>query len=108
MSNKTIPKEVKAQVEQIVQTFNQEIIKAPNYFYTTYYRGLYLYLARMMGGPASPVCRLKYTGQMDDWEFAIYKYSNERYDPDEWFFPGSGEVDGTIVGAMKAGLEAYP
>jgi hypothetical protein len=32
----------------------------------------------------------------------------ERYDPDEWFFPGSEFVDGTLQGAMKAGLEAYP
>lgn len=108
MSNKTIPKEVKAQVEQIVQTFNKEVIKDPNYFYTTRYRGRYLYLTRTMHFTPSPVCRLKYTGKMDDWEFAIYKYSNERYDPDEWFFPGSDKVDGTIEGAMRAGLEAYP
>jgi hypothetical protein len=45
---------------------------------------------------------------MDTWEFAIYKYSDERYDPEEWMFPGAGYVDGTIKGAMKAGLEAYP
>jgi hypothetical protein len=45
---------------------------------------------------------------MDTWEFAIYKYSDERYDPDEWMFPGAGDVDGTIEGAMKAVLEAYP
>ncbi len=45
---------------------------------------------------------------MKQWEFAIYKYSDGRYDPDEWFFPGSGEVDGTIEGAMQAGLQAYP
>lgn len=31
-----------------------------------------------------------------------------RYDPNEWFFPGSGYLDGTVEGAMKAGLEAYP
>ncbi len=31
-----------------------------------------------------------------------------RYDPDEWMFPGSGYLDGTVEGAMKAGLEAYP
>jgi hypothetical protein len=37
-----------------------------------------------------------------------YKYSDERYDEEEWFFPGAGHVDGTIEGAMKAGLEAYP
>jgi hypothetical protein len=29
------------------------------------------------------------------------------YDPTEWFFPGSAEVDGTVTGAMKAGMEAY-
>lgn len=45
---------------------------------------------------------------MDNWEFAIYKYSKDRYDPDEWMFPGSGHVDGTVEGAMKAGIEAYP
>jgi hypothetical protein len=44
---------------------------------------------------------------MDKWEFAIFKYSAETYDPGEWFFPGSQHVDGTIEGAMKAGLEAY-
>jgi hypothetical protein len=108
MSHKSIPQEVKAQVEKIVQTFNTEVIKNPDYFYVTRYRGRYLYLARAMYFTPSPVCRLKYTGKMDGWEFAIYKYSNERYDPDEWFFPGSGHIDGTIEGAMRAGLEAYP
>jgi hypothetical protein len=42
---------------------------------------------------------------MQHWEFAIYKYSDERYDPDECFFPGAEEVDGAIEGA---GLKAYP
>jgi hypothetical protein len=45
---------------------------------------------------------------MDNWEFAIFKWSTERYDPDEWFFPGSEYVDGTVEGAMMAGLHAYP
>jgi len=108
MSGKTIPREVKAQVEQIVQTFNQEAIKDPSYFYTTRYRGRFLYLDRGMAIASGPVCRLTYTGAIDGWEFAIFKYSNERYDPDEWFFPGSGHIDGTIEGAMRAGLEAYP
>ena len=30
------------------------------------------------------------------------------YDAEEWFFPGEEHIDGTIEGAMKAGLEAYP
>ncbi len=45
---------------------------------------------------------------MDNWEFAIFKWSTETYDSDEWMFPGSGEIDGTVEGAMMAGLQAYP
>ncbi|HEX9839103.1 MAG TPA: hypothetical protein VGA72_07145 [Anaerolineales bacterium] len=30
-----------------------------------------------------------------------------KYDPEEWFFPGEELVDGTVVGAMKAGMVAY-
>jgi hypothetical protein len=50
----------------------------------------------------------QYTGELTKWEFAIYKYSNGAYDPSEWFFPGAEYIDGTIEGAMKAGLVAYP
>jgi hypothetical protein len=67
-----------------------------------------LYLDRFKYGRVGRVCRLKYTGDIDKWEFAIYKYSDECYDPDEWLFPGAGHLDGTIEGAMRAGLEAYP
>ncbi len=59
-------------------------------------------------GRISQVSRLEYTGDINEWYFAIYKYSDERYDEEEMFFPGSGLVDGTIEGAMKAGMEAYP
>ena len=76
--------------------------------YMTRYRGTYLYLDRYDYGTTNAICRLKYTGNIKDWEFAIFKYSNEKYDPDEWFFAGSEFVDGTIQGAMKAGLQAYP
>jgi hypothetical protein len=44
---------------------------------------------------------------MDNWKFSIYKFSSGSYDSEEWLFPGSGSVDGTVEGAMKAGLEAY-
>jgi hypothetical protein len=45
---------------------------------------------------------------MQHWDFATYTYSAGCYDPDRWFFPGAEEVDGTIEGAMRAGLKAYP
>jgi hypothetical protein len=44
---------------------------------------------------------------MDHWEFAIYRYSNERYDPNEWF-DGMQHLDGTVKGALRACMEAYP
>ncbi len=108
MAKKGIPENIKVQVEEIVNRFNQEVIKNPNAFYITRYRGVYLYLSRQGISIAFQVCRLKYNGAINDWDFAIYKHSSDRYDPDEWFFPGSGFVNGTVEGALKAGLEAYP
>ena len=105
---KGIPQEVKEQVEGIVEEFNRRVIGDPNIYYVVRYRGAYLYLDRVDYGRRGPVCRLRYTGRMDGWEFAIYKYSDERYDAEEWFFPGAEYVDGTVEGAMRAGLEAYP
>jgi hypothetical protein len=105
---RAIPEDVKKQAEAIVDAFNTRVIRDPNRYYRPRYRGRFLYLDRVDYGIQKFVCRLTYTGRMDNWEFAIYKYSDERYDPDEWMFPGAGHIDGTIEGAMKAGLEAYP
>jgi hypothetical protein len=102
-----IPDEVKTDVAAIVQHFNTTVIRNPHCVYVPRYRGKFLYLDRQDYGRLSPICRLEYTGNMEDWSFAIYKYSDERYDEEEWFFPGAEHVDGTIEGAMKAGLEAY-
>jgi hypothetical protein len=41
-------------------------------------------------------------------KFAIQKYRDVRYDPDEWFFPGAEQEDRTLEGAMWAGMVAYP
>jgi hypothetical protein len=38
----------------------------------------------------------------------IYKYSDNCYDAEEWFFPGANEVECTVTGAMKADMTAYP
>jgi hypothetical protein len=105
---KRLPEEVRKQVDETVRNFNQRVLKDPNYYYVARYRGNCVYLDRFDYGRYGPICRLTYTGRMDRWEFAIYKYSDDRYDPDEWMFPGSGYVDGTVEGAMRAGLEAYP
>lgn len=108
MRSKGIPESIKKQVEETVRRFSEESMGYPNLYYSVRYRGNYLYLDRVEYGKAGSICRLKFNGKMDNWDFAIYKYSTGSYDPDEWLFPGTGSVDGTVEGAMKAGLEAYP
>ena len=102
-----IPQEVRTEVERLVAEFNRKTFRKSGIAYSAHYKGKYLYLKRNEYGDPSPICRLTYTGEMDAWEFAIYKYSADRYDPEEWFFPGADEVDGTVEGAMRAGLQAY-
>jgi hypothetical protein len=131
---KSIPKEVKESVLKIVENFNEE---NQSHFQISF-RGQYAYLSKIemedinianafreflaqkTGIPAKKIpleeasgvetklARLKYEGKMDNWSFAVFKYSNERYDPNEFLFPGSSELDGTIEGALRAGLEIYP
>ncbi|MBI3316768.1 MAG: hypothetical protein HYZ85_02020 [Candidatus Omnitrophica bacterium] len=103
-----IPEDVRKQVDETVRRFNESWLKDSGCSYQARYEGKYLYLDRKEPVGTASICRLKYTGKMDDWEFAIYKYRSDRYDSDEWFFPGMDCVDGTIEGAMNAGLEAYP
>lgn len=107
-SRKTIPDDIKKQADEIVRKFNATVIKNAACYHVTRYKGSYLYRDRIEYGRLGPICRLKYTGDPTKWEFAIFKYSDEVYDPEEWFFPGSQYVDGTIEGAMRAGREAYP
>lgn len=38
-------------------------------------RGRFCYVSYASG----PLCRLGYRGQLEEWDFAIYKYSTQRY-----------------------------
>ncbi|HUI32502.1 MAG: hypothetical protein PHO84_09845 [Dysgonamonadaceae bacterium] len=110
MAKTVISKEVKEEVIKIINDFN--ITNFDDYvedlFYFAEFKRNFFYLKRREFGRTSPIARMTYTGDLKKWNFAIYKWSIEDYDPDEWFFPGEHHVDGTIEGAMKAGLEAYP
>ena len=76
-TTREIPDAVKTDVAAIVQHFNTTVIRDPHYVYVPRYRGKFLYLDRQDYGRLSPICRLEYTGKMEDWSFAIYKYSDE-------------------------------
>ena len=131
MSKASIPKDIQQQVSAIVEEFNRTTMPAPRVattldqiaavlgvkrttmhaprdYYAVRFRGRFAYLDRCQGGRVGPVCRLEYGGDMEDWGFAIYKYSRDAYDPDEFWFPGSEELDGTVEGALKAARKAYP
>ena len=110
MGKKVIPKEIQQEVSGIIEEFNKKHFRGrtDGVAYFAEMKGKFLHLKRKEFGKISPVARLTYTGDMNDWDFAIFKWSREQYDPDEWFFPGAELIDGTIEGAMKAGLEAYP
>jgi hypothetical protein len=103
-----IPVEMRDEVLRAVESFNRHEIEEGQCYYEARFSGTYCYLSRVDYGRGAPICRLQYKGREGGWEFAIFKWSTEQYDPDEWMFPGSHLVDGTVEGAMRAGLEAYP
>lgn len=51
----------------------------------------------------SPLCRLGYRGEPEIWDFAIYKYSTQKYSTTEFLFPRSG----AIVELLQRALSAY-
>ena len=107
MASKSIPTSVKEEVWEIVECFNYEELAERGIVYSARFHGGHLYPDRDDGFGPRPICRLSYTGDMKKWDFAIYKYSKDRYDSGEWWFPGADLVDGTIEGALRAGMEAY-
>jgi hypothetical protein len=58
----------------------------------------YVYVAEADG---SPICRLRYTGKLDDWDLQMFKWSTERYDTEGDFLFGGGTVEECIAAAIK-------
>ncbi len=110
MKKSAIPQQVKEEILQRIGQFNNTHLAhlKDEVEYIAEFKGNFLYLNRKEFFDVSPVARLTYKGKMNKWDFAIFRWSIEAYDPEEDHFPGVGEVDGTIEGAMKAGLKAYP
>jgi hypothetical protein len=109
MAKTKIPEDIQGKANTIIDVFNAKVYKKKSgvKFYSVF-KGDFLYLNRKEGDRDGPIARLKYNGKIDNWDFAIFRWSNERYDPDEIYFPGSKNLNGSIEGALKAGHEAYP
>ncbi len=104
MKKPAITDAIREQMTLRIKTFNEK----QKCCYISSFKGRFMYLEQWKPGSKNPVCRLKFNGKIDDWEFAIFKWSNETYDSKEMFFPGAECVNGSVEGAMKAGLLAYP
>ena len=103
-----IKKVEKEKIKKIIEKFNKKEFRDPEVFYYPEFKRGYLYLMRNEYKKKGPICRLKYYGDMKNWDFEIFKYSSETFTDDIFFIPGAEDVDGTIEGAMKAGLKFYP
>jgi len=103
-----ITNEIKEKILEEVDNFNKE----NNFNYKVRFRGQFLYLDKIYKNwlnrsMTTHIGRLEYFGDMNTFKFSVFKYSSEIYDPNEYFFPGSEHLDGTILGALKTGLELY-
>jgi len=107
--SKSIPAAIKRQVKELVEAFNDEISISWSR-YELRFKGPYVYLDRQDPPRfySGPIARLEYGGSLTNWRFVIFRYSFDDYDPAEDGFPGFGELDGSIVTALRVGLKAYP
>jgi len=110
MKKLTLTKEIKQEIEKTIEQFNNQEFasESDSYAYFATYRGKFIYLNIRNKETVYPAGRLTYTGDLNDMEFAIYKFSKEKYDSDEFMFPGIQHLDGTIKGALHACNTAYP
>jgi hypothetical protein len=107
MKKNLIPDDVKKEALRSIDHYNRTTLAGTGYAIVGRFQGAHLYLDRNEHGQVLPLCRLRYRSASKGWDFAIYKYSSECYDAQETWFPGFELVDGTVEGAIKAGMRAY-
>lgn len=105
-----IPENIQKDVRMFIEKFNNEELDLINEFYKYFaeFKGKHVYLKTKKYDTISPIARLTYTGDINKWKFAIYRFSSGNYDADEMFFPGAEHIDGTVSGALYACNKAYP
>jgi hypothetical protein len=96
-----LSKKTQEELEEQVKSFNKEHKSK----FKIRFRGKFIYLDKVTLFRTTHIGRLKYNGSLDTLSFAVYKYSNNSYNANEFFFPGMDQLNGNINGAMKAGLE---
>jgi hypothetical protein len=109
VKNYIIPIALQSELCDRASKFSDQYLKKLGCYYMPDCRGKFIYLLRSTKYDSfEKVGRLTYKGDLENMDFAILKYSTGKYDADEMDFPGVSFLDGTIEGAMKACLKAYP
>jgi hypothetical protein len=102
----TIPSTMQTKIQIHVQKFNDKYFTQPSLIYYANIQGRYIYCGLGTSPQSSiPIFRLTYKENIDAMGFAIFSPTLNKYDPLEDEFPGADYVDGTLEGAMLAGLE---
>ncbi len=109
MAEYKVPIKIQDEIQNRIDAFCEKKFPGCPCRHIAIIRGKFIYIKRLFADDRlEPVCRLTYEDDIEDMEFAIYKFSKNKYSSDEFFFPGIELVDGTIEGALLAGMEAYP
>ncbi len=110
MKKDIIPQEIQIKIIKIIDEFNNEELDLINEFYKyiAEFKGKYIYLTIKKYDSILPAGRLSFSGEINNLDFAIYKYSSEKYDVNEMMFPGFHFINGTVKGALYACNTAYP
>lgn len=108
MEDYFIPIRIQSELYDRANIFLRKVLPKVSWRFFPDCRGKFIYLRRgMIDGSVQNLGRLIYSGDPENMPFAIYRYRTEKYDS-KGDFLGAHHLDGTLEGAMKAVLEAYP
>lgn len=109
MKDYVVPIAIQEMLDDRAYAYCKRELPQVGYRYFVDSRGKFIYLVRMWpNGAFQRLGRLTYEEDTEKMAFAIYKFSSGKYDPKDWWFPGSQYLDGTIEGALRALTKAYP
>ncbi len=108
MGDYFIPIEIQGDLQNRADIFREDFVPKVSWRFIADARGKFIYIRRYMSdGSRQNLGRLRYSGDVNQMTFAIYKYKTEKYELKADFF-GASHLDGTLEGALRAILEAYP
>jgi hypothetical protein len=80
-----VPMEIQSEIGKRVTAFNDKYLSKKGGRYWADARGKFIYLRYGDEFQTSdPICRLTYHGDLENMDFAIFKWSTEKYDPNEF------------------------